>query len=167
MAVHISAKYRRIGLQRPGHPRPGPQGGFTLIEVLVTLLLATLIISTVPPMLTGTISSTETRAAARQLAAGLRHARSQAIATQQETALMLDLEQRRFRTTSGRHDIRLAEDLDLTLTTTDSEVAGPDQGNIRFFPDGSSTGGRIEVADQKHRYTLDVDWLTGRIELHD
>lgn len=167
MAVQFCARYRRIGPRRPGESRPGLQCGFTLIEVLVTLLLATLIIATVPPMLTGSISSTETRAAARQLAAGLRHARGQAIATHRETALMLDLEQRRFRTTSGRHDVRLAPDLNLTLTTADSEVAGTDKGNIRFFPDGSSTGGRIEVADERRRYILDVDWLTGRIKLHD
>lgn len=167
MAVQISATFRRIGSRQPGEPRSHPQLGFTLIEVLVTLLLATLIIATIPPMLTGTISSTETRAAARQLAAGLRHARSQAIATHRETALTLDLERRRFRTTSGRHDVQLAQDLDLTLTTADSEITGTGMGNIRFFPDGSSTGGRIEIADERRRYILDVDWLTGRIEPHD
>lgn len=149
-----------------GAPLPGHRG-FTLVELLVALLIATLIISIIPPLFTGSIASTETRAAVRKLATGLRHARSQAIATQQQTTLTLDLEQRRFRTSGRPGEIALARDLALTLTTADSEVETQELGSIRFFPDGSSTGGRIKVGDGSRQFVLDVDWLTGRVALHE
>ena len=38
-------------------------------------------------------------------------------------------------------------------------------GAIRFYPDGSSTGGRITVASGERKYLVDVDWLTGRVSI--
>ncbi|MCK7491838.1 MAG: hypothetical protein MZW92_09370 [Comamonadaceae bacterium] len=38
-------------------------------------------------------------------------------------------------------------------------------GNIRFFPDGSSTGGAITVSGPKLAYRVNVDWLTGAIAI--
>ena len=39
------------------------------------------------------------------------------------------------------------------------------RGAIRFFPDGSSTGGRITLSTDRLAYLVDVDWLTGKIHL--
>jgi general secretion pathway protein H len=40
-------------------------------------------------------------------------------------------------------------------------------GEIRFFPDGSSTGGEITLAGgNAHRY-VQVDWLTGRVAVYE
>ena len=41
------------------------------------------------------------------------------------------------------------------------------RGGIRFFPDGSSTGGYIALADDKTEYRVKVDWLTGHISIAD
>ena len=146
---------------------PEPQPGFTLIELLITILIATLLIATVPPLFTGSISGAESRAAAHELAAALRQTRSHAIARQQEATLVLDLDQRRYRSSTARRDVQLASELSLTLTITGAQVLAHNTGSIRFFPDGSSSGGRIELASDKRAYVVDVDWLTGKIELHD
>ncbi|MDX1607051.1 MAG: prepilin-type N-terminal cleavage/methylation domain-containing protein, partial [Candidatus Competibacterales bacterium] len=55
------------------------QQGFTLIELLVVLMIMTLMVALVPPLLSGVGLTTEVRGAARQLAAGLRLARSEAV----------------------------------------------------------------------------------------
>ena len=39
--------------------------------------------------------------------------------------------------------------------------------SIRFFPDGSSTGGHISLIEGKTEYRVNVDWLTGRIAIED
>jgi len=52
------------------------QRGFTLLELLVVLVIAVLLVSLTPPLLSGLSGSTELRGAARQLAAGLRFARN-------------------------------------------------------------------------------------------
>jgi general secretion pathway protein H len=36
---------------------------------------------------------------------------------------------------------------------------------IRFFPDGSSSGGTISLSGANRDYFIGVDWLTGRVEL--
>ena len=40
-----------------------------------------------------------------------------------------------------------------------------DTGAIRFFPDGSSTGGRVTLMVGERSYAVDVDWLTGRVRV--
>ena len=35
-----------------------------------------------------------------------------------------------------------------------------------FFPDGSSTGGRITLRSEVSAYRVDVDWLTGQVRVH-
>ena len=38
-------------------------------------------------------------------------------------------------------------------------------GGIRFFPDGTSTGGGIEIVRKNRRFLITVDWLTGRVAI--
>ena len=66
------------------------------MEVLVALVIGVLLVALTPPLLSGMSDATELRGAARQLAAGLRNARNEAVTRQQEAALLLDLAGRRF-----------------------------------------------------------------------
>jgi general secretion pathway protein H len=45
------------------------------------------------------------------------------------------------------------------------ETSGNHLGSIRFFPDGSSTGGSISLASGRETHTVVVDWLTGRVRI--
>ena len=38
-------------------------------------------------------------------------------------------------------------------------------GGVRFYPDGSSTGGRVLISRGGHGYQVGVTWLTGRIAI--
>jgi general secretion pathway protein H len=53
------------------------------------------------------------------------------------------------------------------ITTAQSLVSDDDRGAIAFFPDGSSSGGRIRLGLDGHVRRIDVEWLTGRIALVD
>jgi len=167
MNVRRMCKHPGAGRQATRGAARQLQPGFTLIELLVVILIATLLIATVPPLFTGSISGAGSRAAARQLATALRAIRSQAIAQHQETALLLDLDQRRYRISAAEREFQLDKDLALSLTIARGQVLEQNQGTIRFFPDGSSSGGRIKLASDRRAYVIDVDWLTGKIELHD
>ncbi len=144
-----------------------PSRGFTLLELLVVLTLAAVLLATIPPLLSKGLSNAELRGAARQLAASLRFARSQAITKGEEAVLVLDVEQRRYRVQGMRREFHLPRELSVKIVTAESEVSGSDTGTIRFFPNGSSTGGRVTVANEKRKVDVDVDWLTGRIALLD
>ena len=141
------------------------QHGFTLLEILIVLVIGVLLVALVPPLLSGMSGATELRGAARQLAAGLRNARNEAITRQQEAVLTLDLERRRFGVTGDPREIALPESVALKLYTAQSELLDSATGGIRFFPDGSSTGGAITVSGPKLVYRVNVDWLTGTVAI--
>ena len=147
--------------------RPKRQGGFTLLEMLVVLLLLTLVYALAPPMFGSGLSTTELKSAARQLAAGLRKARSHAIVTRREATLGVDVDAHRFQLTGDNKIYPLPKQAELTVFTAKSETDSGQSASIRFFPDGSSTGGRITLAAGERKFLVDVDWLTGQVEIRD
>jgi general secretion pathway protein H len=62
---------------------------------------------------------------------------------------------------------RLPANLSVELLTITGENRRANAGDIRFNPDGSSTGGRIVLADGTRRTAVGVDWLTGRVSVAD
>ncbi|MCC8998447.1 MAG: GspH/FimT family pseudopilin [Candidatus Contendobacter sp.] len=141
------------------------QRGFTLLEILVALVIGVLLVALVPPLLSGMSDATELRGAARQLAAGLRSARNEAITRQHEAVLTLDLAQHRFGVSGDPREIKLPSGVAIKLYTAQSELISGGAGNIRFFSDGSSTGGAITVSGPKRAYRVNVDWLTGAVAI--
>lgn len=142
------------------------QRGFTLLELLVVLVIAVLLVALTPPLLSRMSGATELRGAARQIAAGLRLAREQAVTRQQDAVMTLDLAQHRFAVSGDPREVVLPESVALHFLygTVGVGRSGP-TGGIRFFADGSSTGGAITVSGPKLAYRVNVDWLTGAIAI--
>src|SRR5262249_46739345 len=137
------------------------QGGFTLIELVVVLCILGLMLTLVVDYKPSRSRTLLLAAATAEIASGLRAARAEAIARNHPVSFAVDLAEHRFRIGSGSVQT-LSGELQLTLLT----VAGEQRtGGIRFNPDGSSTGGRIELADGKQTMAVGVDWLTGRISV--
>jgi general secretion pathway protein H len=140
--------------------------GFTLIELVVVLAIGVAIYAVLLAVPLGG-GRADLKAAARTLASGLREAQTTAMATRRDATLTLDLEAREFLVAGEREPRKLPDDVDLKLYTAQSEVLGERTGAIRFYPDGSSTGGRVTLASGKREYRVDVDWLTGRVSIED
>lgn len=156
-----------MGRQQKVNPAGRRQAGFTLIELLVVTLIMVMAYSLAGPLVSTGVSGTELKASARQLAAGLRKARSEAIARRHETALTVDLQERRFQLSGDQRIYRLPGNIEVKLFTAQSELVNQNTGAIRFYPDGGSTGGRITVAAQGRKYDVDVNWLTGQVAILD
>ncbi|TMH03245.1 MAG: type II secretion system protein GspH [Betaproteobacteria bacterium] len=139
--------------------------GVTLLELLVVLMLMALIAGIAIPMFGGGVSSSDLKSAAREVAAGLRFARDQAIAQRAESLLELDLDGRTFRVPPDPRTHRLPARLDLKLYTAQRDLVSEKVGAVRFFPDGGSNGGRITLAAGERKYDVDIDWLTGRVSI--
>jgi general secretion pathway protein H len=141
--------------------------GFTILELLVVLVIGAIAYSLVLGVPFRGASVADLKAAARTLASGLRQAQSTAMATRRDALLTIDLEERQFQVTGVEATRDLPKDLEISLYTAQQEVTSDKKGAIRFYPDGSSTGGRITLAAKERKYLVDVDWLTGRVSIGD
>ena len=137
--------------------------GFTLIELLVVVLIISLIYAVVPPVFNRG-ESARLQQSARELMTGLRWARAQAVGSRRAVALWVNTQDKTFSVETKDKIFTLPEGSEVRVTTVESEIKGQRAG-IRFFPDGSSTGGKIELTANDDVYLLAVDWLTGGVEL--
>ena len=138
--------------------------GFTLIELLAVLLILALVAAFVLPSLGGS-AGIEIKTAARSLAAGLRQTRNRALNDNRPATLALDVAKREFRLPGEPRVHKLPKRVDIVLYTARSERLSEQRGSIRFFSDGSSTGGRFTLSSENLRYMVNVDWLTGRVSV--
>ena len=157
---HGAASWRTQAVTR--RPR---REGFTLFELLLALLLMGLLYGLAAPMLGAGSTGLDMKAASRQLAAGLRKARGIAVTERRESVLTLDVEKRTFSLTGDPKTYSLPKQLELALFTAQSELVREKTGGIRFFPDGTSTGGRVTVSVGESKRQVDVDWVTGRVAI--
>jgi general secretion pathway protein H len=138
--------------------------GFTLVELLVVMVIIALVLGMVATSMSRSISGAETREAARNIVAGLRYTRTQAILKKSEQVFSVDVEGHAY-SAPGRKTVKLPDGMDILPTTARSEMTSETVGGIRFFPDGGSTGGRIDLNARGREYHVNVAWLTGEASL--
>jgi general secretion pathway protein H len=140
-----------------------PGFGFTLLELLIVLAIAAASFAMIGPQVSSGLATMKLNTAANDMASALRFSRSRAISNIREAEFFLDVERHRYRVTGRQKEYRVPESIHLKLLTAESEILGEGQGIIRFFPDGSSTGGRITLEAGQRTRLVDVNWLTGQV----
>lgn len=138
--------------------------GFTLLEVMLVLavmgLALGLVLSRGPPR----SAALEIRAAALGVAQALRAARGRAIMLNRPVGMVVDLGQRSYRV-EGAPEQPLPPGLALAVLTVDGQTLGNRFASISFAPDGSSSGGHVDLSDGRRRLRVAVDWLSGRVNV--
>ena len=140
----------------------GFEAGFTLVEMLVVLVVLALVVTVAVPLLSGGSEGLRLQVASSELAAAFRLTRSAAIMRNTETALMIDVDRRTFRSTVVPQR-SFATDIEAKLTFASGIGASSSDGGFQFFPDGSSTGGDVTLSLRGERTKLCIDWLTGEV----
>lgn len=140
--------------------------GFTLIEMIVVVAIMGLVLAMVAARGPLGLHTLTARAAANELATGFRQARARAIADNRPVAVSIDLPGHRWRVGTDKPTV-LPRDLDIAVLTVAGQSVGGTAADIRFLPDGSSTGGRVELTDGRRRMRIGVDWLNGRVSVGD
>ncbi|MEJ2423133.1 MAG: GspH/FimT family pseudopilin [Candidatus Thiodiazotropha sp.] len=146
-------------------PRNLRLSGFTLLELMVTLVIAAALVALVPPMLQRALPSVQLKGASQELASALRFLRSWSIAQGREGRLILDLQNKNYTITPRTVTYDLPQDTEVTLQAAQDEHLDGQRSAIRFYPDGSSSGGRVTLKSAANERRIDVDWLTGRVSL--
>lgn len=141
--------------------------GFSLLELVVALAIAALLFAVVVPSGLGRRERAELASDASAVAAALRATRSEAILADRPADFVVDVGQALYRAGDRAPRQRLAGSPDIILYTTTDETLSKAVGAIRFYPDGSSTGGGIALSRDGRRYDVLVDWLTGEVSVHE
>ena len=143
------------------------QPGFSLLEVMMVLVIIALSYLLLPKLVFSGVSGAELRSNARAVATGLRLTRDAAINSKRESVLSLNLESREFTLPNDIRLHKLNDKLDVKLYTAEADLISDKVGTIRFYPDGSSNGGRVTVAAGERGFEIEVDWLTGHVTIKD
>lgn len=130
--------------------RPG-EGGFTLIEMIVVVLILSLVGAIMVGRGPFHSVTLDLHGAARQVASAMREARMQAIYSGTTLPFTLDAAHRDYGQQPGlRHSLPAGV-----------SIAGP--ARFLFYPDGSAAGPTAALAEGGRHVILRVNWLTGAV----
>jgi len=141
------------------------QQGFTLIELSVVLVIVVLGFSVISINISSGNQTTQLYAISRDLVSALRYARGQALTTHHTLSLALNLSADTYQIESQNKQYRMPGEIELTAVIAQDEFKQGQTAHIRFYPDGSSSGGRITLTWGTQIAIIDINWLSGKIEL--
>lgn len=138
--------------------------GVSLLEMLLVIALLATISVVAAGAMTGGFAGMQLRSEAKRITAQLRYTRTQAIATGQPQRFTIDPQARTWTAPNDRHG-DIPEKLGITFTGAREVQPRRGEGAIVFFPDGASTGGRVQLSARQAAMNIDVTWLTGEVRL--
>lgn len=137
--------------------------GFTLLEMMVAITIAAILMSLSVPAMQRLYQSSEYNAAVNDIVTVLSSARYQAIRRGGNADVVINPDTK---------EVSLGEKVQSLPMKLNIEVLGSRElnregaGVIRFYPDGGSSGGYVNVtSDNNKMVQVQVDWLLGRVTL--
>ena len=146
------------------HRRRGRfEQGFTLLELIVTMLILMIVIGLAVPVVGRSSSAVRSRAEVAAFSAVLRQARERAITSRQPQTVVIDPTNRTMSIQALGPDgeVRDTRQLPERLSV---EATPPPALTVRFEPQGTSSGAEYKVKAGDVLYRVTVDSITGRVK---
>lgn len=135
-----------------------PQRGFTLLEMLAVILLISLAVGVLGLGARQAVQAANERRVVGQMVDALRTTRAGAIVSGRAARTEFDLQRLTFQA-PGRAPHGWPPSLQVTLHSAEQVASA-----VEFYPDGSSTGGNLLLANGSRRWRIDIGWLTGSVQ---
>jgi len=143
------------------HGYRGKWQGFTLLELMAALAIAAIVLAVAVPASARMYDSIRYREAVREVVTLLATARHRAITSGKP---------QNFEVVPRERQVRLGEITrqlpgNVTLSVNSSKALNRESvGVIRFYPEGGTSGGDIDIASDRGRgVSIRVDWLMGGV----
>lgn len=142
-------------------PRRLARSGFTLVELLVAITIVGLVMTASVPASVRFYESMQYRQAIRDVITTLASARYRAINTGKAQDVLLNTETKVLRLGSDTQQLPAKFNI---VVHSARELNRDTEGVIRFYPEGGSSGGEIDIAKpNRSGVKISVDWLVGRV----
>lgn len=148
--------------------------GFTLLELLIVLAIASLLVSLVPSLISAAIPGAKLQLASRNIASTLRDSRNKAVSAGRDIDVIISFDPPQYAVGDGSPRylpddvnviVRQNTDINSDSSFSDLRSRSNDRFKIRFYPDGSSSGAIITLQQDRLAYIVTVEWLLGRVSL--
>ena len=133
--------------------------GFTLLELLLVISLMAVALGLVSVGVGQGLQAARERQLPWEMVGALRQARLQAVLSGAPASLDFDMRERSFQV-PGQRKTYWPANLAVRLTTA-AELGG----RVAFYPNGSSSGGNLQLERAGKHWRIDIGWLTGSIRL--
>jgi general secretion pathway protein H len=166
-----------------GGPFQGKGSGFTLLELLIVMVIVGFMAALVVPAIGHSLDNLRLRTVTREVSASLRYTRSRAVSEKMTYCALFDPEKKML-TISGEKNPAPSKDTSeeqekvgrevyifpkhiiVKLVSHEEDAVEPVPFAIRFFPNGSSSGGEFLLMNaRERRYRIFVDFITGLVRV--
>ena len=137
--------------------------GFTLIELLTTIVIMSMLLLLVTPMFRGGMTK-DVNLLASNVASHLRYARSKSIASARTVTVNIDFDNRMLSVNETSKAIRIPEEIEVRLILDQAAFAS-NSASLQFYPNGASSGGVIELRDERKKVSVTTSWLHGGVTI--
>lgn len=146
--------------------RPGAnsQSGLTLVELIVVLAVLGIITALVTPAVTSLMPGYQLRATADDIVSQIRYARSLSFQANRPAGFFVDTGEG-LTLAEGTSPRFWPKDIAVTFTSAKFLQRSDTVGEIRFYPDGTSTGGLLDLSGNSKTVRIRVDWFDGEVSM--
>jgi len=155
----------RTPISRVDDGRAAGPAGFTLIELLAVLAILAIVVLGFSFGSSRSLDTARFRALMVRTSAAISDSRADAMRRMEETVFYVDLKNRRMGYPDGGALLPIPEGVEVTATVAESEQYKDGSVGIRFYPQGTSSGGTLAFSFRKQVYEIRVNWLTGNVSL--
>jgi general secretion pathway protein H len=145
--------------------RSEAERGFTLIEMVCVMAIIGLLAAILVPGIPRQTSPSRLESFAIDAASLLKADRNAAIRNRVEVASQVDAGARALRSGATGAVVRVPDDVRFDALLPENCNSRPAFSTISFFASGMSCGGVITLSRSDRGYEIQVNWLTGRIEV--
>lgn len=138
--------------------------GFSLFELLIVLVISAFVFALVSTVVGKSVARAEGKGLVRRLAAELRYARSRAITSGRSQPVTFDRKRQRYSVPDPVEGVYLPNDWHF-LNPEAIPTGG--EWSVVFYPDGSSTGGEIQIGRGTNLFLITVDPLLGEVRIEE